>query len=850
MICSICDNSYSCPLEFKKHFIFDHQFTCTDPINARLYGFFRCKEDNCNSSFNSFDSFIRHISSLHHRVFIEEQEVSSVSDENAEPDTINHQNEDERMHNSCEVTYSNELSNDEMCFENAKLEINKIILELRCKTSLPESTVCFFIDIMLKIAMILSSFIHLQFSLMLTALNLDKNKPEVRTFLNSLDFALLFKHTDTFAKQLKHNLSHLEYIAPQERPWTPWGQRVDTVNKRNESTTKVKTETFQYFPFTQTLKSIVKFTNVRQIIKKESESSSPGVYKSYLDGTDYLKNAFLQEHKNVLRINLYFDDIDVVNPIGSQSAVYKIACFYFTIQNAGYLNSQLDNIFILALCYTTDLKKYGFGPILAPFIEEMNLLQSQQGILVQTNDMPFELRATLIAFIGDSLAAHDIFGFSAPSSSCFCRQCMITKKDFHTDPLVVAAPRTEQNHKDQLQHLENSNYKKSVIKLYGLKQDSPLNAIDNFHCTDNCAFDPMHDLLEGVVPFCIKLVVKHFVQTRKLFSVSDLNTRIDKFRYGVTEATNKPSANFTNDMLNSSSTKLKQKSAQCWLLLRVFPFLIHHFLEDEDFVYLELIAKLIQICSIVFSPEITFNSICELEQTIEFYLQQFNDLFGDKEEDGIIIEGRNNIPKGHYLSHYAHNAVRKGPPAGNSCMRFEGKHYPIKQQIAAAHNFVNVPKSIAKRQSLLQAFNIKYKCFRTRKPFLTSIKFVEVNTLPCEQILLDFFGEIEYIKIASGCEIKNTKFLPNYVIRVEDDTESPYPNHGIIKHIVDHNGKIFFHCKRLQTCDFNEEFHAFEVEETGDDLFLGEADIIDFFPRNIWRTMNNETKYISAKYVF
>jgi hypothetical protein len=129
------------------------------------------------------------------------------------------------------------------------------------------------------------------------------------------------------------------------------------------------------------------------------------------------------------------------------------------------------------------------------------------------------------------------------------------------------------------------------------------------------------------------------------------------------------------------------------LLLRVFPFLVGHFLEEEDLSHLELTASLTKICAIVFSPEVFQDVGFELHHTITSFLVQFKELFGDKIVDEELDPGSKMIFKGHWLQHYSRNMARKVPPSLYACMRFEGKHYPIKQQIAAKRIVANCSKT-------------------------------------------------------------------------------------------------------------------------------------------------------------
>jgi hypothetical protein len=834
MICFICNCNCNCINELKNHFISTHNLSF---INSNCKGLFVCKENNCNSSFTLFSSFRRHVQSKH----ADHLPNNPPTNPPSLPDNIaEEQNEPPDLEN---------INDNHMTFDLCKGLINKVVCEIRCKTSLPESTVSFIVNAMLKIAIIISTFLRSQFTQFLNIMNIDTNSAHVRLMMNCFDVGKMFKNTSSFAQQVKYNLFDIDYIQPEE---IFLGQRVDTVIKNGNNTTKIVNETCQYISITRTLSSLLRNTNLQTLVDSEATSiRDPETYKSYMDGEHYQKSEFLQKFKKTLRINLYYDDIEVANPIGSASAVYKIACFYYTIQNASPLfNSKLDNIFILAIAYNTDLKKYGYSKVLRKFVEEMQQLESEEGVTVIIKNQSLQFHAILSSFIGDTLAANDILGFSGPSSTHFCRQCMINRKDFHANPLHDARVRTVTTHKRQLEHLIRTDYDAKVVKKYGVKEDSILNSLKNFHCTTNYVFDPMHDLLEGVVPMTIKLILKHLIQKRKLFTVFDFNARIEKFRYGVEDTKNRPAANFTSAMLNSKSNKLKQKSAQCWLLLRVFPFLIGHLLEECDLKYLDQIADLIKICSISFSTTVDYQTVCQLDQTIRRYLLNFKDLFGDKVINGVLVKGVNMINKHHQLRHYLQVIMNKGPIALYSCMRYEGRHYPIKQQIFASHNYINVPKSIAKRQSLLQSFNIKYNCYRTHIPLINSFKIVKVETLKSKNSLHAVFGPLEYIKRVSSCIIHNTRFQKNLVIRLEEENESPFPTLAVIQEILEHDGSIYFYCNQLDIIDIENQYYSFVVRSSQDNILVNSSNLTDFEPCNIWRKYRDVTKYISIKYCF
>ena len=77
-----------------------------------------------------------------------------------------------------------------------------------------------------------------------------------------------------------------------------------------------------------------------------------------------------------LRILLYYDEIEIKNPLGDASGVYKVAQWYFSILNLTRRhNSSLNNIFSLASAFSSDVNKYGFNRILEPIIKDLKFFE-------------------------------------------------------------------------------------------------------------------------------------------------------------------------------------------------------------------------------------------------------------------------------------------------------------------------------------------------------------------------------------------------------------------------------------------------------------------------------------------
>ena len=76
---------------------------------------------------------------------------------------------------------------------------------------------------------------------------------------------------------------------------------------------------------------------------------------------------------------------------------------------------------------------------------------------------------------------------------------------------------------------------------YGINYRSVLNTLYGFHVANGqLPQDVMHLLLEGVIPYELKLMPREFKAVKKYFAVEDLNNRIRSFNYSPEEAKDKP----------------------------------------------------------------------------------------------------------------------------------------------------------------------------------------------------------------------------------------------------------------------------------------------------------------------
>ena len=94
-----------------------------------------------------------------------------------------------------------------------------------------------------------------------------------------------------------------------------------------------------------------------------------------------------------------------------------------------------------------------------------------------------------------------------------------------------------------------------MATAYGVLRNSILNSSSYFHVVDGFCADIMHDVLEGALPYEVKLLLRYCIEC-SYFTLRVLNARMTSFPYGH-DARDKP-AQISATTLCSSDNKLKQ----------------------------------------------------------------------------------------------------------------------------------------------------------------------------------------------------------------------------------------------------------------------------------------------------
>ncbi len=175
-------------------------------------------------------------------------------------------------------------------------------------------------------------------------------------------------------------------------------------------------------------------------------------------------------------------------------------------------------------------------------------------------------KVSLLAMLADTLAAHALGGFKESMSFArhICRSCMATTEQIQTDFLESDYElRTPEKHATQLKKLEESYAINST--QFGINGPSELDKIQYFSVTQNIPHDVMHDLLEGVVPLEMKLLLTYLVDDAKCFSIATLNDRLSQFDFGYSEKSDTPTE-IDIRVVKNADTKIRESASKMWTL--------------------------------------------------------------------------------------------------------------------------------------------------------------------------------------------------------------------------------------------------------------------------------------------
>ena len=563
-------------------------------------------------------------------------------------------------------------------------------------------------------------------------------------------------------------------------------------------------QSYQYVPLGEQLKQIVQNPSIAACLHSSPQQSDTCI-QDVFDGS-----LFVDRGKDALYLGLYYDDFNVVDPLGNKVNKYKVGAVYFSILNIPkQLRSRLQHIFLLALFKTSYVKKFGWKTILCRTVNDLVVLESS-GIEAYVNDRKITIRAFVQHVSGDNLGIHSIAGFSESFSAVLsCRFCLSDKRliqeQFEESQLVL---RSEETHAQHLEDLKKSGFSPQLRAKYGVRDNCQLTQLQTFRITSCFPPDAHHGILEEVAVYTLELVLTNLVK-RGLVTVDLLNAELDRFDFG-TGCKNRPQCL----RWKSGAVKVKQTASETWLLLRSLPVFAGKYIS----VGLEEWAVLTDLCDIVefiFADKLEKGVTHYLRLLIEDWLAKLRRVFPD-----FVLK-----PKFHYLCHYPTQIEKHGPPRAYWAMRYESKHAFFKKGLGASTNRVNICKSMAERHQ-------KYMSVAQSEPMymretgienLTPLKAADLVGLP------ESFPSTSDMLFGSGT-VNNVVYRRNDVLLIDEASHE----FGVIEAMAVVELRVMFMLSLLDDV-FDKHRHAHDVQVLQTVATVGLHDLRDVHPLPMWK---------------
>jgi len=474
---------------------------------------------------------------------------------------------------------------------------------------------------------------------------------------------------------------------------TRWDCKRDRVT--NKQLQVEVNDVFYYIPIERTVRLVLQQPESWNLISSPTRGSHHhhGIVNDWVDSDNghrlltYCNTKFPASLP--VFIQVYFDEVETVNALGSKTGVHKLGAFYFVINNfPSVVNSSLQNIHLLAIAHSQDLKKYTADAVMQCVLEELTQLHDV-GFITSLNGHSQHFRCFLTQVVGDNLGLHSLLGYAENFSRATyaCDLCMATQEDiqmtFSESKLI---PRTAEMYDQQTTDLVSG-----VISTRecGIKRQCVLTRLPYYHPAWNESADAMHDLFEGVLPLETKLFLHHLIFEVRCISLQELNQRIKSFDYGHCGSRDKPSV-VNETHLKASDSSLGQRSAQMMLLFSALPLIVADVILRADPVKLRVFSLLRRAVEVIMAPLITNSHMIYLTDLIEEHHGLFQ----------ICYPDRRLLYKHHRMVHYARVIKHSGPLLGMTVMRYEAKHNFAKRLAHVICNFRNISYSVAKRHQM------------------------------------------------------------------------------------------------------------------------------------------------------
>jgi hypothetical protein len=600
-------------------------------------------------------------------------------------------------------------------------------------------------------------------------------------------------------------------------------------------------------PLKGLLQSLVNMPEVLNCIDNPHNSTDEYLW-DICDGEYVRTHPLFSTNRNALQIMLYMDDLEIVNPLGAHTRKHKMSMFYVTLLNIPpEYRSRLSSIYLLAIAKTQQLKRHGLNKILRDFIETINLMSSTGIELIINSETRRTFKGGLVCLTADTPAANLLCGFKEGVGFAKkpCRACHVSAMEMSQKLLPSQLQlRTYEDHLEKCSLLFDQHLTKGTRTLWsmrwGINSKSVLLQIAGFDVCKHVLFDPMHVLLEGLLPNELALLLYFCIEVKHFFTLKWLNAELGSFPYTYLQMRDKPEPIQKTHYFNE--LKVKQTSGCMLVLCDVLPFILAKKVPHDDPKFANFIC-LIQITYLFISPCNSATTADDLQQLVWKHHTAFKKQYPKTSF----------TPKMHFLIHASRQLALFGPGRPHWCMRYEAKNSYFSS--IKWKNFKNLPKSMAMKHQkwlccqMLSPMGVSAENYLYEGDSVQKGEELQIDHLYPQRrdIILHTLPGVYTIYQAEEACIHGNMYKSGCILTLGYE-EDLFPLFGWLEAIYVNEHRKHFLVKKVTIVNYMEVVNAYEINITNElhlvnynDLFLKMPLSVHFF---------EGSPYICNKYGF
>ena len=468
--------------------------------------------------------------------------------------------------------------------------------------------------------------------------------------------------------------------------------------------------------------------------------------------TGKLTGCRLCLHSIRLGFILYYDDLEVCNPLGAFHGTHKLGMFYWTLVNYKAEDRMcFANMHLMTVALASDIDYYGIAQVVSGLAGDSSfgsgMTALDQGVRIPVGESTALCRGWCVCLSADFPAAALCAGFKkSTSAAVFCRECyMNSKEKGYPKPFSFLDDNgnlrcdTCIRDKDEMasdfahwQSLASATDRDAFLRSIGMNTFSNAFArVPHFDICSMIPWDFMHVELEGSLKNELAAMLYYFIRKRKWgFTLAKLNEAIRKYTWPPGRAP----PMFTEGYIEKGTKKGQcNKGTHVHMTAgHMLTFALHSIdlmlplINDVKDPLWRCWTAHIKYIRLLHQHRITRTELLELNKLI----YQHHDLFINacKKEYGKRLFK----PKNHFACHFPTDILNFGPVRGYWCMRFEALNLLFKA-LAKTGDFSNTCGRCAKfwtiRSAMVRELWYEAKGVPTRS--LCTLVTVRYQRNPC-----------------------------------------------------------------------------------------------------------------------